>query len=293
MNQERFNILRNHVLNIKIGYPNPNYDELYIDGDVEILPTNFLGTESEFNLMYIEFGYRIDNHIDYEYNGVIIRYGDYYHYIDSHHEFTFSELNLSEVHNGIGWKLFLGDRLRFNWNTWNDDESAEFITYDEIERLSNDEFIDLWGNVEYNGYRIMPRRLDYTSLSVANMYQAGNFCDVNIQCIDGTAIAHRLIIAQYSEVFEASLLRWGEARINAPQRIVKAVIDFLYIRDAEILRGLGADIIDVYKIVHMYFPGLVVYVANEITRLPNEQLVRLNELNIYEDAHLIRFKKYI
>jgi hypothetical protein len=256
--------------------------------------------ETDFNLILICFGIGDEENFSIDHCGILIKYSlaDMYRYIDNHKNIVVDEVKMLEIYSGMNWGKFLDRKifphLVFGKNIFPADRLAWLITYNELEDLPNKEFLDLWGNykIDYKGYNIFPKKLDYTPSELADLYKDEELFDADIICSDGIVKAHKTILAINSEMLRTQLLRWSSENssieINYPKFLVKSVVDFLYFRDVELLRMSLQDTVELFQFTHLYFPILTDYVANELTRFEDVSYIS-EALSIYDNEHL---KKY-
>jgi len=139
----------------------------------------------------------------------------------------------------------------------------------------------------YRKYLIPINTVNFKQPIYAEYYESGRFTDCTVNGIR----AHRLFLAGESEFFKTAYIYSDEVNLNFESRIVKLALDLLYCQNNDVLDSSTLDeTIELFYLVHMYFPTLVDAVANELTRFKDREYLP-DFLKIYNHEHLKKFMK--
>ena len=137
----------------------------------------------------------------------------------------------------------------------------------------------------------------HTPVEIKDMYRDNILTDVRIISTDENSsgeeiMAHKIIIAHYSEVFMAKFTSEFDSDtivVEYPIAIAKAVIDLIYYRLSYILEYHDTTfVVHMYQFAHCYFPSMIDYITNEL--VCRDDFSYLPELlELYDNDHLQKF----
>lgn len=106
--------------------------------------------------------------------------------------------------------------------------------------------------------------------------------------------AHKIILAKRSEFFMIKFTNWDsdEISLNFDDQVVKLALDLVYEQKQIVLyEATLQQIVDLFQLIHMYFPDLVDVVANELTRFKDKDYLP-ELLSIYNNDHLRKYMEF-